>query len=468
MRNAASPYERLPRAAELFLTREGAADLRHAVVVVRLGRPDPAAPGPLTRERLAAQVASRLHLVPPRFRRVVRHTPLGLAAPILVDDAGFDLANHVRELGAGTVSEAELAELIAEYSREPLDRRRPLWEIALTPELDDGGRALLLKMHHGLVEGEGGVANAALLTFDATPDAEPGTPEPWEAEPAPGRLAQVRLAVVDQARRIGGLVRGPYSAARLTAAAGRYRRALRAYRSEISGRQARPRFRPPMGPRHATAFAVSRTARVDEIRSGAGPGATFNDVLLTAFAGGLRRWMTEVGIETTDVTAAVPVHLGRGEGDVPGVLTEMPSFMLVELPVTEPDPAERLRLVRASTAHGKQVAPDFAVAARMIAQLPAPLYRRLADRLYERAKDFYLANIQGPDIDLYVLGRPVEYAYITGRTRTPLRVAALSFAGSMTIGIACDPERAPDPDALARCFEEEVDALAAGSTAVET
>ena len=62
----------------------------------------------------------------------------------------------------------------------------------------------------------------------------------------------------------------------------------------------------------------------------------------------------------------------------------------------------------------------------------------------------------------------MEYAYITGRTRTPLRVAALSFAGSMTIGIACDPERAPDPDALARCFEEEVDALAAGSTAVET
>ena len=209
MRNAASPYERLPRAAELFLTREGAADLRHAVVVVRLGRPDPAAPGQLTRERLAAQVASRLHLVPPRFRRVVRHTPLGLAAPILVDDAGFDLANHVRELGAGTVSEAELAALIAEYSREPLDRPRPLWEIALTPSSTMAGGRFSSRCTTASSRARA-ASRTRRCTPSTPPDAEPGTPEPWEAEPAPGRLAQVRLAVVDQPRRIGGLVRGPY------------------------------------------------------------------------------------------------------------------------------------------------------------------------------------------------------------------------------------------------------------------
>ncbi len=455
-------YERLPRAAELFLTRDAAGDLRHAVVVVRLGRPDPAASGTLTLERLTAQVASRLHLVPARFRRVVRFVPLGLAGPILVDDAGFDLRRHVRAISTATsISEVELAKLIDDYSSQPLDRSRPLWEIGLTPELEDGGRAILLKMHHALVEGEGGVANAALLVFDASPDAGPGEPEPWRPEPAPGRFAEARLAVRDQARRFAAVARGPYSVERVTAAAGGYRDAYRGYRNEVAGRRAQPRFRPPASGQHATSFAVRPMAQVEEIRNAAGPGATFNDVLLTGIAGGLRRWQAEVGLANTDLVAAVPVNLSRQDGDVAPVLTELPSFMLVRLPVTEPDPRERLRLVGLGTAHGKRVAPRLAEAASALAQLPAPLYRRLANRLYDRAPDFYLANIQGPNLDLYVLGHRVEFAYITGRTRSQLRVAALSFAGSVTIGIACHLDRVPRPEALARCFEEEFEALAA-------
>jgi diacylglycerol O-acyltransferase / wax synthase len=460
---AGPAYERLARASELFMTKDGPGD-RHAIVVVRLAGEDPAARGPLTVEALAAQVASRLHLVPARFRRVLRRTPLRLAGPTLVDDAHFDLSRHVHALPAeGPVSEAGLVELIDAYAREPLDPRRPLWEIAVTPELEEGGRAILLKMHHGLVEGEGGVANAALLVFDASPDPDPPPPpQPWHPAPAPNRFEAIRFAIRDQLSRLAFLAHAP-SAARMSAAARRQWDAFGTYRREIVGRQPQPRYRPPMGPRHETAFAVSSTGQVEAIRAAAGDGVTFNDALVTAVAGGLRRWQAEVGLEEGDLTAAVPVNLSRKDGEVPPVLTEMPSFMLVRLPATEARADDRLRLVRTAAARGKELAPKFAVVAAAFAQLPTSLYRRLADHLYDSTQDFYLANIQGPDMELYVLGHPVEFAYITGRTRRPLRVAGLSFAGSVTLGIACDPDRVPEPRILARCIEEEIDALASSA-----
>jgi WS/DGAT/MGAT family acyltransferase len=437
--------------------------MRYAVIAVRLAAPDPAAPGPLSADALAAQVASRLHLVAPRFRRVVRHTPLGLAGPILIDDHQFDLGHHVHALtGTDPISEDELARVIDDYAGKPLDRSRPLWEIAVIPLVEDGGGAILLKMHHALVEGEGGVANAAVLVFDVSPSSQPGEPEPWRAAPAPGPLAEVSLALSDQAARVREMIRAARSAKGLATGAKRHRDALAAYRSEIAGRRPQPRFRRPTGPGHATAFAVRPTKQVEAIRAAAGEGVTFNDVLVAAVAGGLRRWMSEVGIAVSDVTAAVPVNLSRQEGEVSPVLIEMPSFMLVRLPVTDPDPDARLRSARVGNARGKAAAPALAVAASAMAQLPAPLYRRAANRLYDGAPDFHLSNIQGPDLDLYVLGHRVQHAYLTGRIRSALRVAGLSFAGALTIGIVCDPERIPAPEALARCFEDELDALAAG------
>ena len=465
-RTSSQSYERLPRAAELFLERGGGEDLRHALIVVRLGPPDPAAPGPLTAAGLAAQAASRIHLLPARFRRVIRHTPLRLGRPILVDDPGFDISRHVRELAApAPLSDAGLARLVDEYAASPLDPARPLWEIGVTPELDDGGRAIVLKMHHAVVEGEGGVANAALLVFDAAPDPEPMPPQDWEAAPAPS--SEVRLALADQRRRFAVAVRRlPRSAADLAASARRLRDAVRAWRTEIEARRAQPRFRPPID-RHATAFAVTPAAEVEVIRAAAGEGATFNDVFIAGVAGGIGRWQAEVGIEAADLVAAVPVSLSRAEGERPSEFTEMPSIMFVPLPATEPDPAERLRRVRAATAHGKRVAPELAVVASALTALPAGLYQRLATRFYNHAEDFYLTNIQGPDMDLYVLGHPVSYAYITGRTRSPLRMAALTFAGALTVGIACDPGRVPRPDLLARAIEKEFAALAATAAAAD-
>ena len=433
---------------------------------MRLGPPDPGARGPLNAAALAEQAAGRIHLLPSRFRRVLRHTPLRLGRPILVDDPHFDIGRHVRDLRApAPLDEDGLARLIDEFAGEPLEPGRPLWEIGVAPELSDGGRAIVLKMHHAVVEGEGGVANAALLVFDAAPDPEPLPPQPWEPARAPGRGAEVRLALADQRARLAAAAAAlPRTRATATAALRSYGRALRTYAREIEGRRSLPRFRQPIDA-HATTFAVTPAAGVEAVRAAAGEGVTFNDVFVAGVAGGIRRWQERVGLGPAELTAAIPVSLSRAEGEGPSEFTEMPSIMLVPLPATEADAGERLRRIRAATARGKVTARDLALVANVISALPASLYRRAAARFYDRAPDFYLTNIQGPDMDLYVLGHPVSYAYITGRTRSPLRMAALSFAGSLAMGIACDPGRVPQPDLLARSIEAEFEELATEAAA---
>lgn len=50
------------------------------------------------------------------------------------------------------------------------DRARPLWEYTVVEGLADGGAGLIMKIHHAITDGVGGVA-LMLATFDpsATP-----------------------------------------------------------------------------------------------------------------------------------------------------------------------------------------------------------------------------------------------------------------------------------------------------------
>ena len=81
-------------------------------------------PGGYTFERFKEVLEERLHLLPP-FRRRLVMVPLGLHHPLWIEDAGFDLDDHVGRIGVpppGTRREMdEMISLIA----STLDRDRP-------------------------------------------------------------------------------------------------------------------------------------------------------------------------------------------------------------------------------------------------------------------------------------------------------------------------------------------------------
>src|SRR5205085_9870605 len=109
------------------------------------------------------RIAERIHLVP-RLRQRLEEAPLGLANPVWSDDATFDLDWHVRQASLpDPAGDAELGWFVGREFSHRLDRARPLWEATLIGGLANGRKALLMKVHHALVDGVAAIGLAALV-----------------------------------------------------------------------------------------------------------------------------------------------------------------------------------------------------------------------------------------------------------------------------------------------------------------
>ncbi|MGH3433931.1 MAG: wax ester/triacylglycerol synthase domain-containing protein, partial [Thermocrispum sp.] len=94
----------------------------------------------------------------PRTRQRVLEPALPVGPPAWVPDEHFLLEYHLRRTQLpGDGSMASLLAFAASFALAPLDRQRPLWEAVLVAGLDRGQAAYLLKLHHSLTDGLGGV-----------------------------------------------------------------------------------------------------------------------------------------------------------------------------------------------------------------------------------------------------------------------------------------------------------------------
>ena len=114
----------------------------------------------LTADVIRDLVTERLPLLPP-FRWQLVKVPFDLDHPYWADADDVDVTYHVQESALWAPGDdRRLAEHVAEIVARPLDRSRPLWEIHVISGLADGSVALLIKMHHAVVDG---VSGAELL-----------------------------------------------------------------------------------------------------------------------------------------------------------------------------------------------------------------------------------------------------------------------------------------------------------------
>ncbi len=128
----------------------------------------------------------------PGFRHRVVQAPWRIANPRWAVDPDFNIEFHTRHLGVpapGTLE--QVLEYACQTGMAGFDRDRPLWEFTLIDGLDGGRAALILKLHHALTDGIGGMEMAKYL-FDL--EAEPATLGPMPDAPAPEHLSSVDLA----------------------------------------------------------------------------------------------------------------------------------------------------------------------------------------------------------------------------------------------------------------------------------
>jgi diacylglycerol O-acyltransferase / wax synthase len=439
-----------------------------------------------TYAELLSHIEGRLSLVP-RFRQKLRFVPLGQGRPVWVDDPHFNLEYHVRITALPPPgSEQQLKNLASRVFAQQLDRTKPLWEIWLveglgpgeSPRGADGAQdeasgprfALLSKTHHALVDGVAGVDITAVL-FDTAPEPEtpPGPGSPWQPRPEPSSMQLLGDALIERAIQ-------PAEAARSARAAFRAPRRLvrRGLDSTVAmGALARTGVGAPaslfnvdIGPHRRFDWVRTDLEDIKAIKNKLG--GTVNDVVLAVVTGALRGFLQQRGEPVDDVTlkAMVPVSVRRE--DEYGMTGNRVAAMMAPLPVHEVDPLERLRILSDELSGLKE--SGQAVGAEALTQLAGfapPTVLAQASRLQSRQRFFNLVitNVPGPQMELYVLGRPLVDVFPLAplARRQALCIAIMSYHGKLNFGLLGDFDAMPDLEVLAQGIRDSIEELRAAA-----
>jgi diacylglycerol O-acyltransferase len=444
--------ERLSADDARILRLESAAIAGHTL---KLALVEPGRDGePLTVSRLRSRVEARLQNLP-RARQRLAPTPLRLAPPAWVDDAGFDVRNHVR--AAAEVSDrAQLMQLVGSLMAERLDHAHPLWCIDVAGPLEDGRTALVIRIHHCLADGVTCLRVLSQLLWDADEGSEIPAPGEWRPGPRPGRLRLIAAGAGSRLRGIGGALAG---GARAVASPRRWREvgseltALPAtLRRELWPLGADTAFDRRIGGDREVAFTACELADLKRIEHAAGGGVTINDVVLAAVAGAIRRWSVAHHEPARAMRVQIPVSMHH-RGERPDELGNRDSFLFCDLPVSEPDPRRRLVAINAETLSRKQHhdADELYSFFHSLSHI-RPLYR-VASELASGPREFALSvsNVPGPKEPVHLLGRRVAelYSIAEPADRHALRASAVSLAGRMGFGFCTDPGVVPGVAELA-------------------
>jgi WS/DGAT/MGAT family acyltransferase len=461
MSHMAKP-ERLSVLDEMFLHLEGPDTHMHVGGAAIFEGPPP------DYAELLEMVDRRLQLVP-RFRQKLMTVPLGLGRPVWVDDTHFNIEYHVRHTALPAPGDrVQLNRLTARIMSQQLDRTKPLWEMWFAEGLAGGRFALITKTHHCLVDGVSG-ADIMSVILDLGREPQAVEREQWRPppEPTPDQLLVEALKerLTSPAEAIRSLQSVASDPAKLP---NRLIEATKAVGTFVGGSFSAPpsSLNLPIGPHRRFETVLADLEELKRIKNSLG--GTVNDVVLAAVSGGLRRLLKGRGelVDSIELRAMVPVSV-RADADR-GALGNQVASVWAALPVYEPDPVERLRIVHDEMKDLK--ASGQAVGAQVLTTLgewAPPTIVAQASRLVARQRAFNLVitNVPGPQIPLYSLGREMEEVYpvLPLSSNTSMGVALLSYNGTIGFGLLGDYDTAPDLEVLAEGIEKSIAELAAAA-----
>ena len=408
----------------------------------------------------------------PRLRQRILTTPFGHGRPVWVDDADFDLDQHLAQVrlgppardraadsadsadSAGSAGSADSAEreqllhVVSDTACHRLPADRPLWAARWVTGLSDGSAALVLVIHHALADGLGGLAvlaalgdgGAGLATTSPFPQPPPSRRDllhdAWSERGRGLRRAGAALATGLQGLRELGLTGGPPRRAPVTS------------------------LNRPTGSRRELSIVTIPLEPVRDLAHATQ--STVNDVLVTAIVGALSALLRRRDEAPDALVISVPIS-GR-RTTTPDRLGNVTGVVPLTLPTT-PDPRERLARtaaisrVRRSGRRASSAGP-MGLAFRALGR--AGLFQPFID--HQRLVNTFITNVRGPDQILRLGGRRI--VEIIPVAVTPGNVAVtfdiLSYAGQVGITIVSDPDLVPEYWVLAELLSEELHDLVAG------
>jgi len=394
--------------------------------------------------------------IAPRFRQRPLPAPVNLSTPQWVD-CEFDLSLHFRRIGA---PEPRTPATVVEFARREamtgFDPSRPLWSFTLIEGLEGDRAAFVMKVHHSLTDGIGGM-QLAMLVFETTPEPGPIEDHPAPATgPVPSGLTRTTTAVGHSLGRVvGGLRAGIDEVGPVARTVARH--PVRSALDVVATASSLGRFVTPvtdtLSPimrgrsldRHLALFEVDQD---DLRRAGATVGGTLNDAFMAAVSGGLRRYHERHGAPVPELRVMMPISLRRAEDPEGGNRITLERFTV---PVGEPDPGARVRMTgwRCRAARYEEVLPFSDHVAALLNLLPAGVLGSMLKHV-----DFLASNVPGVPFPIYLGGARVTGNYAFGPTTgAALNVTMVTHEGTCCMGCTIDTAAVTDPDVLVACLQ---------------
>ena len=345
---------------------------------------------------------------------------LPVGPPAWVPDEAFQLDYHVRRThlpATGTM--AQLLEFAQAQALAPFDRTRPLWEGTLVEGLEDGRAAYLLKLHHSLTDGLGGIQLMSLVQ-SRTPEHTKDKPRaaPREASYPANPLELTTTVDRREGAPAAGLPRRTVGAApgcspgRPTALgeAVRYASSLR---RTLSPPPATPS--PLLADRTGTAwrFRVMECELAD-LKAAAKPArGSLNDAYIAALLGGLRRYHEGHGVELDDLSMVMPVSMRKSDDPMGGNKFAGAYFAA---PIGVEDPVERIAVLRGIvlTLRVEPALDTLSLVAPVLNRVPVA-GRQVAFDLVGSAAELSASNMPGVPYPVYMAGRGWSGSSPSGR-----------------------------------------------------
>lgn len=422
----------------------------------------------IDRGRLTTVLQHRLVSRFPKFS--MRPLPSGspFEQPVWTTDPHFDLDRHVVEAGA-RADDSGLEALVSDLLGQPLDMRHSPWQFHLVDVPASPGSepssALVARLHHCLADGIA-LASVLLSLTDDDPHEPPDSPaatgrpgRPSGDPRRPGLRTRVAEGSHDVAAVTGVDPLVPRSVRQAVAAVRFGWGVLRTGLGLLfATRDPRTRLRGRLGTRKVAAWSRQLDLAVVK-RVATALDATVNDVLLAITAGAVRRHLLAHGDRAHDLRIFVPVDLRPRDEPVPVTLGNRFGIVFIKLPVAEPDPVARVRLVheRMTTVKGgAQAASTFAILA-VVGAMPS-WGHRLAVRVLGAKSTAVVTNVPGPREPVFLAGARLTRLvfWVPQAGSVGLGVSILSYAGEVSVGVASDQNLVPDPGEITRAVEAEL------------
>jgi WS/DGAT/MGAT family acyltransferase len=425
-------------------------------------------------ERIRDHVRSKLQYIP-RYRQRLDWVPYD-RRPVWVDDAEFTFDYHVRHTSLPRPgSDQQLKELAGRIVSIKLDRNKPLWEMWVIEGMSDDRFALIVKIHHCMIDGLSGVDLTTILLNIIPDGAIEETPD-WTPRPAP---TPTQLAVAEAARFTRRILDG------LTSLGERMRDGLRftdrtldksiaaltSLRSGWLTPSGRTPLNPDIGPNRRFDWTDMDLDEVKDVKNTLG--GSVNDVVLAVATGAIRGFLIDDrDFDPTETEFRAMNPVSTRSADQMGKLGNQIAMWLVELPIGEEDPGTRYNLIKERTRNLKDT--NQALGAATIVELssgtPITLLS-LANRVVGskiRPFNMTVTNIPGPQFPMYLLESEMlgNYPMVPLWAQHGIGLALFSYNGKLLWGIQADYAALPDTqafiEALHVSFRELADLAASG------